>query len=58
VFNLEKKISENVLQHLKFFTDFGRVAFEDAQRKEKTGNELAENPFQKLQVDLYTTGLG
>ncbi len=56
MFNLEKKINEDVLQHLKFFTEFGRIAFEDAQKNEKIGEEQAEKPFQKLQVQIHTTG--
>jgi hypothetical protein len=54
VFNLEKKINEDVLQHLKFFTEFGRIAFEDAQKNEKNGEVVAEKPFQKLQVVHWT----
>jgi len=54
VFNLEKKIDEDVLQHLKCFSAIGRTAYEDAKNNEKTGED-AEKPFQKLQVELLST---
>jgi atlastin len=49
IYNVDKRIQEDNLQHLALFTEYGRVALEEEKKASGNTNNSLARPFQRLE---------